>query len=147
MTRLRLHLVLPLLTLLLSGCQIFLDATLFNNTDEDVEIDAGKDIVAVAPNQFAHLTYPNESTDRVFRLAIGKCVYLYEVPEALKDYHLPDFQFRTGRGVQIQVEKDFSVNLLSPSYAGDTPASGEMILQREGFPLHPIDRKCGQRQG
>jgi hypothetical protein len=142
MTRLRLYLVLPLLPLVLSGCQIFLDATLFNNTDEGVELRAGKDIVVVAPNQFAHLTYPNESTDRIFRLTIGKCVYLYEVPEALNDYHLPDFKFRTGRGVQIQVEKDFSVNLLSPSYAGDAPASGEMILRHEGFPLHPVSRKC-----
>jgi hypothetical protein len=142
MTRLRLHLILPLLALVLSACQIFLDATLFNNTDEGVEIRAGNDII-VAPNRFAHLIYPNESTDRVFRLTIGKCVYLYEVPEGPSDYHLPDFQFRTGRGVQIQVEKDFSINLLSPSYAGDAPASGEMILRHEGFPLRPLTKKCG----
>ena len=141
MTRLKLYLVLPLL-IGLSACEVFLDATLFNNTGESVEIRGG-DITTIAPNRSAHLIYPNESDNRVFRLAIGGCVYLYDVPQTLDDYHLPDFKFRTGRGVQIQVEKDFSINLLPPDYAGDGPAPNEAVLKRQGFPLRPVAKKCG----
>ncbi len=49
---------------------------------------------------------------------------------------------KLNRSVQVQVEKDFSINLLPSSYANDTPASNELILQHEGFPLHPVARKC-----
>jgi hypothetical protein len=140
MKRLSLYVILPVLVTGLSACQIYLDATLFNNAGQNVRMD--HPVITVAPNQFAHFIYPNERTDRVFRLQIGGCVYLYEVPKSLDNYHLPDFKFRTGRGVQIQVEKDFSVNLLPPLYDGDTPASGATILLHEGFPLHPLNKTC-----
>jgi hypothetical protein len=137
--RLSLYLIFPLLITGLSACHISIDATLFNNTGQSVSIDYPA--VTVAPDRSAHFIYPNKS--RVLRLGIEGCVYLYEVPETLNDYHLPDFKFRTGRGVQIQVEKDFSVDLLSPLYEGDAPASGATILQHEGFPLRPLNKTCG----
>jgi hypothetical protein len=42
----------------------------------------------------------------------------------------------------VQVEKDFSIDLLPASYTGDSPASSETLLKREGFPLRPVAKKC-----
>ena len=139
MKRLSLYPILSLLITGLSACHTSIDATLFNNTGQGVSIDYPAD--TIAPARFAHFIYPNES--RVLRLGVGGCVYLYEVPETLKDYHQPDFKFRAGRGVQVQVEKDFSIDLLPASYVGEMPVSPEVVLHQDGFPLRPIAKKCG----
>jgi len=127
-----------LLAPLLTACPPPAYVTLFNNTGAVIEVRTERDRVSVAPNRFDQFHDPVD-TDQVFRLTGGGCEYLYDFSLGLVGYYSDRALVR---GVQIQVEKDFSVNLLSGSYAGDTPAPGEMILQREGFPLQPVSRKC-----
>jgi len=131
---------LLLASLVLNACSKFLQVTLFNNTGGAIEIHAESKNATIAPNQFERFKYPGESAKGVFHLSSGGCEYLYEFSPKLDDYGL-SYEFE--RGVQIQVEKDFSIELLPVSYKGNFPASGEIILKHEGFPLHPVSQKCG----
>ena len=124
----------------LAGCSALLDATFFNNTGEEIAVDWEGARTTITASQFSQFHYIDGDRNRKVRLSSGGCAYLYEVPPELKDYR-PDRKL--DRGLQIQVEKDFSIVLLSPSYAGDMPASGDIVLQHEGFPLRPMTKVCG----
>src|SRR5262245_30556874 len=125
MKRLGLLSALLLAPLILNACSKLLQVTLFNNTGEAIEIHAENKDITVAPNQFDHFKYPGESTNGTFRLSSGGCDYLYEFSPRLDDYGL-SYEFE--RGVQVQVEKDFSIDLLPVSYEGSVPASGATIV-------------------
>lgn len=123
----------------LSGCSYLVDTTFFNNTGDILQVDWEGKKATISPGQSATIVYSNGNRDHMVRLISGGCEYQYEVPENVSDYR-PDKKLE--RGVQIQVEKDFSIDLLPASYAGDGPASGDVILKHEGFPLRPVIRKC-----
>jgi hypothetical protein len=133
-------LLMLLLAPLLTACPPPSYVTLFNNSDLSTDVHASGDNATVAPKQFVRFQGPFVRGSHVFRLSSGGCEYLYDLPPDLRVYETDPY---SRRGVQIQVEQDFSVNLLPPSYAGDAPASGEILLRREGFPLKPVARKCG----
>jgi hypothetical protein len=126
----------------LAACTIWSPVTLFNNTGEAIKLDMGGNITAVTPNQFVQFRYPRASVNWVFRLADGGCEYLYDIPELPQKHDWPIALLSSDREGKIQVEKDFSLNLLPPSYAGSAPASGELFLKQKGFPLQPVSRKC-----
>jgi len=132
-------LLLLLLAPLLTGCPPPSYVTLFNNSGLSTDVHAGGDNATVTPKRFIRFQGPFGGANDVFRLSSGGCEYLYDLSPGLGDYKTDLY---SSRGVQIQVEQDFSVNLLPPSYAGDAPASGEIVLRREGFPLKPVARKC-----
>jgi hypothetical protein len=132
-------LLLLLLTPLLAACPPPSYVTLFNNSGLPTDVYAGSENAMVAPNRFIRFRGPFGGANDVFRLSSGGCEYLYDSSPSLGDYQTDPY---SSRGVQIQVEQDLSVNLLSSSYTGDAPASGEMILRRKGFPLKPVMRKC-----
>jgi hypothetical protein len=111
---------------------------LFNNTGEAIEVRTERDHVSIARNGFDQFHDPMNA-DQVFRLTAGGCEYLYDFSLRLVEYYTDRALVR---GIQIQAEKDFSINLLSGSYAGEAPVFGETILKREGFPLRPVSRKC-----
>jgi len=133
---------LSLMPTVLAACTIWSPATLLNNTGEEIKMNMGGDITTMTPNQFIQFRYPRAPVNWVFRLTGGGCEYLYDVPVLPRKYDWPILLLSSDREDKIQVEKDFSLNLLPPSYAGDTPASSDMILQRDGFPLRPVSRKC-----
>ena len=139
MKRFGLFFALLLVPFSLAACSRLLQVTLFNNTGEAIEVHAAGENDKIAPNQYSRFKYPGEDDNRVFRLSSGMCEYLYDFSPKLNDYGL-NMTFE--RGVQIQVEKDFSIDLLPVTYTGNAPDSGAMILRYEGFPLHPVSRKC-----
>jgi len=131
-------LAVPLLApFLLTACPPPAYITVFNNTGEAIEVRTERDHVSIAPNRFDQFHDP--LGDQVFRFTGGGCEYLYDFSVRIGEY---DTDRALVRGIQIQVEKDFSIDLLSGSYAGEAPVSGNMILKREGFPLRPVSRKC-----
>ena len=123
----------------LAACSYPLSATLFNNTGQDVAVNWEDDNVAIAANHSGEFHYLNGDRKREVRLSSGGCEYFYAVPPELKGY-VPDRKLE--RGVQMQVEKDYSIHLLPADYAGEQPALGTIFLQREGFPLRPVSRRC-----
>jgi hypothetical protein len=139
--RIGLYFFLLFASVILVACSPVLHITLFNNTGAALELHAADENTVIAPNQFSEFRYPWDS-NRVFRLASGGCEYLYDVPLELPDYAAGPNDPKFGRGVQAQVEKDFSINILPSFYAADAPASGETVLHRDGFPLRPVSRVC-----
>lgn len=133
-----LFVVLPAMPVL-TGCSGVLHATLFNNTGVEIEVHAAREREMIAPNRFAKFEYPQERDNRVFRLSSEGCEYLYDIPDLPNGYPIPP---GSDRGGQIQVEKDFSIDLLPAAYAGDAPVASDMVLHREGFPLRPVSKKC-----
>jgi len=123
----------------LTACSRLLQVTLFNNTGEEIGVRAELEKDTIAPNRFARFKYPSEGANRVFRLSSKACEFLYEFPSEISDYKI---EMKFERGIQVQVEKDFSVNLLPVAYAGEAPVSSSLFLQREGFPLRPVSRTC-----
>ncbi|HKU54106.1 MAG TPA: hypothetical protein VJP60_01985 [Rhizomicrobium sp.] len=122
-----------------TACSKLLQVTLFNNTGETIALHAEFETETIAPSRFSHFKYPGQGANRVFRLSSNSCVYLYEFPSEIVDYPI---EMRFERGIQVQVEKDFGIDLLPVSYEGDAPASRDTILRQEGFPLQPVSRKC-----
>jgi hypothetical protein len=133
---------LLLLQVVLASCSVWLPVTLFNNTGGAIVINTGSNVATVAPDQFFKFRYPSGSGNWIVRLTSGGCVYLYDIPDFPYKYGWPVVLLSSDRKGQVQVEKDFSINLLPPFYAGDKPAAAEMFLKREGFPLKPVGRKC-----
>jgi len=128
-----------LFALLLAGaCSLAFGVALFNNTGEAIEVNWDREGTPIAPNRFFKFVYYNGLRHREFELSAGGCEYLYDIPLQIRDYDFNTFD----RGVQVQVEKDFSINLLPVDYKGEIPASSSLFLQREGFPLHPVSRTC-----
>jgi hypothetical protein len=127
----------------LTACSKALPVTLFNNAGEVIEVHAGGDNETIAPGRFAQFKRPGESNNWVFRVSSGGCEYLYDASSDFGyDENHYDVARTSDRGIQIQVEKDFSVNLLPDAYVGDGPASTETFLKQKGFPLRPVSRKC-----
>lgn len=135
--------VLLVAPLFLANCSRIVQVTLFNNTGEAIEVRAGSEHETIAPDQFAKFKYPGEDANRVFRISGGRCEYLYQLSSEFGyDESHYDPAVRSDRGIQIQVEKDFSVNLLPDSYTGSAPAPSEMVLQQRGFPMRPVSKTC-----
>jgi hypothetical protein len=122
----------------LTACSYAEDATLFNNTSGEVrlELQGNKTVLSVSGHAKINLIVGYARTAHLFS---GACEYVYDVPLVSNYYRLDR---KLDRGIQMQVEKDFSINLLPGNYASDTPSSAEMFLKREGFPLKPVSRKC-----
>jgi hypothetical protein len=133
---------LSLMPAVLGGCTVWSPATLFNNTGGAIQVNMRGNISTMPPNQSVEFRYPRANVNWAFRLAGGGCEYLYDVPVLPRKYGWPILLVSSDRKDRVQVEKDFSLNLLSPSYAGDTPASKEAFLQQEDFPLQPVSKKC-----
>jgi hypothetical protein len=125
--------------LVLTACSYMEHATLFNNTGDEIRVDLKVEKTVIPGSHHAEIHYVVASMLEA-RISGGSCEYLYRVPMELSNYK-PDRKL--DRGIQIQVEKDLSINLLPADYAGNAPASSSMFLQHEGFPLHPVSRKCG----
>jgi hypothetical protein len=123
---------------LLTACSYAEDATLFNNTSGEVELElqGNKTVISTSGHAKLNLVVGYARTAHLF---IGTCEYVYDVPLVSSYYGLDR---KLDRGIQMQVEKDFSINLLPGNYAGDAPASRDAFIQREGFPLQPVSRKC-----
>jgi len=130
--------VAGLAPLILAGCPHIWDGALFNNTGEAIEVSSFGEDGTIAPNRFVRF----KGVDRIVHISSGACDYRYVVPEELNSRRFYDFGRMTDRGFQFQLERDFSINLLPPDYAGDTPASSALFLQQEGFPMNPVERKC-----
>lgn len=132
-----------LVSAIFTACSRLLQVTLFNNTGEAIELRAELTTETIAPGRFAHFKYPGQGANRVFRLSSNGCEYLYDVSSDFGydgDHYTASSQ--SDRGIQIQVEKDFSMNLLPDTYAGNVPISREIVLKQKGFPLQPVSRKC-----
>jgi len=130
----------------ITACSAPLDVTVFNNTGNAIEVITDHDHGSVESDQFDHFQFPLSQGSRIFallRITGGGCDYLYDLQRA----SYPDEEWNrgvatAGRGIQVQVEKDFSIDLLPADYTGKVPAPGEFIPKREGFPLRPFTKKC-----
>ena len=132
-------LILALLFLpaMLTACSYALDTTLFNNSGSAILVNWASGNAIVAQSRSGRLSFAN--VPRGVRISSGGCDYQYEVSPELDDYQADE---TLKRGIQIQVEKDFSVDLLPGSYAGNDPAPDNVILNHAGFPLRPVTKKC-----
>lgn len=137
--------LLLIASVLLTGCSVALDVTVFNNTGDTIEVITDRRNGKIDANQFDDFRFPAKEGSGAFellRIAAAGCEYLYDLDRATySDEEWKDV-VAADRGVQVQVEKDFSIDLLPAAYTGNGPAPSEMILKREGFPLRPVARKC-----
>lgn len=147
MKQVELFLAMALALMVLTACSVALRVTVFNNTGGTIEVYTGHGTGKIEPGKYDDFHYPSREGEagvfNLFRIAGGQCEYLYD----LDGVHYPDEEWKRGettadRGIQVQVEKDFSIDLLPADYTGKGPASSEMIPKREGFPLRPFTKKC-----
>ena len=131
----------------LASCSVILQVTVFNNTGGTIEVYTEHSTGKIEPGKYDDFHYPSREGEagvfKLFRIAGGQCEYLYD----LDGVHYPDEEWNRGvmtadRGIQVQVEKDFSIDLLPADYRGKGPAPSEIIPKREGFPLRPFTKKC-----
>src|SRR5690349_16835637 len=104
---------------ILDGCTLGLQTTLFNNTGQAVAVQERGYATAVERKGYVQFWYPGKQENGVFRLSSEECVYLYDLSGLPQDYHLPAIPLSSQRGIQLQVERDFSIDLLPSDYAGD----------------------------
>lgn len=130
---------LLLLVLALNGCSLKLQIALFNNTGESIAIQLGAQGVDVRQLGFVKFDYPGEAQSWVLHLSAGKCDYVYRVPSSLA--HYPVASESTGV-VKVQLERNFGMFLLPPDASGVADVSNLNTLQKDGFPLQPIDKAC-----
>jgi hypothetical protein len=147
MKRVGLILALALAPILLAACSAILRVTVFNNTGAAIELYTVHATGKIEPGKYDDFRFPfREGEAGVFqllRIAGQGCEYLYDLDRA--DYPNEEWNrgvVTAGRGIQVQVEKDFSIELLPADYTGNGPASSEAIPKREGFPLRPFTKKC-----
>ena len=143
MKRLFLFLALALIPVILTACSALLDVTVFNNTGDAIEVITDRSNGKIEPNQFDDFQFPSRGVFALLRVAGSGCEYLYDLQTAR--YPAEEWNrgvVAAGRGIQVQVEKDFSIDLLPADYMGKDPAPGEIIPKREGFPLRPFTKKC-----
>lgn len=149
MKRSGLFLALALVPTILTACSVALQVTVFNNTGGTIEVFAEHITGKIEPGKYDDFRYPFRKGEAgVFELLriVGEgCEYLYDLDRSYPAY--PDEEWNrgvvaAGRGIQVQVEKDFSIELLPADYTGNGPAPSETILKREGFPIRPFTKKC-----
>ena len=149
MKRSGLFLALALVPTVLATCSVPLRVTVFNNTGGTIEVFAEHSTGKIEAGKYDDFRYPSrEGKAGVFellRIAGEECEYLYDLDRSYPAY--PDEEWNrgvvaAGRGIQVQVEKDFSIELLPADYTGSGPAPSETILKREGFPIRPFTKKC-----
>jgi hypothetical protein len=136
-----------IVSVLLTGCSVALDVTVFNNTGGTIEVSTDHSSGTIDANQFDDFRFPTKRGAGAFellRIVAGGCEYLYDLDRAT----YPNEEWNqsvvtAGRGIQVQVETDFSIDLLPAAYSGNSPAPSEVIPKREGFPLRPVAKKCG----
>jgi hypothetical protein len=132
-------LTLLFLPCVLTACSYAEHATLFNDTSGEIRVEWRLNEQTVIPeNGHAEIHYI-VGLARQVSISSGTCEYVYDVPGMPNSYRADR---KLDRGIQFQLEKDFSIYLLPANYAGDAPASRETFMQREGFPLKPVWRKC-----
>jgi hypothetical protein len=147
MKRVALFLALALPPIVLIACSAMLRVTVFNNTGGTIEVYTERNTGKIEPGKYDDFRYPSRAGEagvfELLRIAGDRCEYLYDLDRA----HYPAEEWNrgvvaAGRGIQVQVEKDFSIDLLSADYTGNGPAPSETIPKREGFPLRPFTKKC-----
>jgi hypothetical protein len=133
--------------MVLTACSVALRVTVFNNTGGAIDVYTAHGTGKIEADKYDDFRYPARESEagkfELLRIASGQCEYLYD----LDGVHYPDEEWNrgvatAGRGIQVQVEKDFSIDLLPADYTGNGPAPSEIIPKREGFPLRPFTKKC-----
>jgi len=143
MKRVKLFLALAVAPAVLVACSAPLDVTVFNNTGDAIEVITDRSNGKIEPDQFDNFQFPSHGVFPLLRITGSKCEYLYDLETAR--YPAEEWNrgvVAAGRGIQVQVEKDFSIDLLPADYTGTGAAPSEIIPKREGFPLRPFTKKC-----
>ncbi len=147
MKRVELFLALAFVPAVLTACSAELLVTVFNNTGGRIEVYTEHSTGKIESGTYDDFRYPSREGDagvyELLRIAGEGCEYLYDLDRT----HYPDEEWNrgvvaAGRGIQVQVEKDFSIDLLPADYMGKGPAPSEIIPKRQGFPLRPFTKKC-----
>jgi hypothetical protein len=140
-------LALLLVPAVLTACSAELRVTIFNNTGGTIEVYTQHSLGKIESGKHDDFRFPSREGEagvfELLRIAGEGCEYLYDLDRA----NYPDEEWNrgvaaAGRGIQVQVEKDFSIDLLPADYTGNGPAPSEIIPKREGFPLRPFMKKC-----
>ncbi len=119
----------------LMACSYIEDATLFNNAGGEIKVAWGGEQPTVIPASGHAQIHYKVGLARQVRVSSGACERVYNVP-AMPNSYRPDRKL--DRGIQFQLEEDFSIYLLPADYAGDAPSSRDRFQKREGFPLLPV---------
>lgn len=139
MQRFGLPFLLLFMLCVLTACSYLEHGTLFNNTSGEVTVVMdGYERTVIPRDGHAKISYIIGRSRQV-SVSSGACDYVYDIPSMPNSYR-PDRKL--DRGIQFQMEKDFSIYLLPAHYAGDMPASRDVFMPRDGFPLQPILKKC-----
>jgi len=99
---------------------VALDVTVFNNTGVGIEVITDHSSGKVDANQFDDFRFPTRRGTGAFellRIAAGGCEYLCDLDRATySDEEWKDV-VATGRGIQVQVEKDLCIAYEEPERA------------------------------
>jgi hypothetical protein len=123
----------------LSACSKFLDVRLFNNTGEPMTLRSGSGSVAIDRQGSGQLRYPGPNEGWKAQVVTARCEYEYVVPQRFDHYPWP---WDSSKPLKVQVEKDFSIHLLSPDTESVVSVAGLSTFQQDGFPLKPSASKC-----
>ena len=147
MKRVELFLALALVPMVLTACSAPFLVTGFNDTGGTIEVYTEHRPGKIESGKYDDFRFPTREGEagvfELLRIVGERCEYLYDLNPAR--YPAEEWNrgvVAAGRGIQVQVEKDFSIDLLPADYTGNSPAPGEIIPKREGFPLRPFTKKC-----
>lgn len=128
---------IAVLSLCAFSCQ--LKIAIVNNSGDQATIVYGKDALSTEPGGFARFVYPTVAQQRRFQASFGGCTFTYRMPDMVESYAtLESFD-----GVVVaQIESDASLYLIPPTATGPVPLADAASLQKEGFPVTPVEKRC-----
>jgi len=129
-------LLLPVVT----GCSYRLQIELFDNTNESIAVELGRDSLVVESGRSVRFDYPGDARSWMIQLRVANCIYAYRAPRSLEHYHSLRTDFK--EPLKAQLEGDLGIFLLPPSAAGVQSVASLGDIQQDGFPLHPVMRSC-----
>jgi len=136
---LRTSLIVLLTAVGVGGCSERLQLLLFNNTTNEVTVQARGESAVIGLRRSAKFEYPQSGENWTLRLATADCDYEYQVPKTLEHY---PWSPGSNGPLKAQVEKEFDIYLLPPTATEVRSVSELGSLQQDGFPLHPIAKIC-----
>jgi hypothetical protein len=112
----------------------------FNETGGPIFIHLGGNTIQVASRTSTKFNYPGPDEGWILRVTSGSCDYTYHLPEQLEDYPATP---NSDEPFKAEIADDYGIYSLPPSAAVGVPPQELEVIQRDGFPLRPTEKRCG----
>lgn len=123
----------------LFACSLKLKIGVLNNSDVAVIIVSGGKTDSVPIGGIAKFFYPTVAQQRRFQASFSGCTFTYEMPGTIESYsQLEGFNGE----IIVQLEKDSRLYLIAPAATHAAILSDVATLQKDGFPVSPIEKRC-----